>query len=110
MSITLTDFTQGQITFIRQLTASLGLNGGVIAAWVYQEENGSFAAAARQLANNNDWLNVGYTDSATLGAGNSVWSTPASAANATANWISGTWSDPGFGDGRRFNPSDQRNR
>jgi hypothetical protein len=96
MSITLSQFTQGQITFVEQLAKNTRLDPGVIAAWVYQEENGQ-AALNRQAANNNDWLNVGYTDTATLGAGNQVWSSPTSAANATSNWIAGTWNDPGFG-------------
>ena len=39
---------------------------------------------ARQAAGNNDWLNIGYTDSATYGAGDGVWGSPVSAADATA--------------------------
>lgn len=96
MSIELSDFTTGQVAFIQQLAANIGLDAGVVAAWCYQEENGS-AAQSRQAAGNHDWLNVGYTDSGTLGASNSVWGNATAAANATANWINGTWNDPGFG-------------
>ncbi len=96
MSINLGGFTVGQVTFIEQLAKNTGLDAGVIAAWVYLEENGS-AALSRQSAGNHDWLNVGYTDSGPLGTQNPVWNNPSSAANATANWIKGTWNDPGFG-------------
>src|ERR1035437_5222375 len=89
-------FTSGQSTFISQLAGATGLNPGVVGAWVASEENGS-AAAQRQAANNHDWLNIGYTDTATLGAANNVWKNPVSAANATAQWLKGQWSDPCFG-------------
>lgn len=88
--------TSGQQTFAAQLQAQTGLDPGVIAAWLLAEENGG-AAQGRQAARNNDWLNIGYTDTATLGAGNSVWSDPTTAANASAAWLKGTWADPGFG-------------
>ena len=52
---------------------------------------------SRQAAGNNDWLNIGYTDSATYGASDSVWSDPTSAANATAEWLKGQDSIPGYG-------------
>jgi hypothetical protein len=88
--------TSKQQQFAGRLQSDTGLDPGVIAAWVLAEES-SGAAQARDSANNNDWLNIGYTDSATLGAGNTVWSSPSTAADATAAWIQGTWSDPGFG-------------
>jgi hypothetical protein len=88
--------TSGQATFADELSAKTGLSAAVIAAWLLAEESGS-AAAFRQSAGNNDWLNIGYTDTATLGAANSVWNDPTSAADATAQWLAGTWSDPGFG-------------
>src|ERR1035437_11068890 len=89
-------FTSGQSTFISQLAGATGLNPGVVGAWVASEENGS-AAAQRPAANNHDWLNIGYTDTATLGAANNVWKNPVSAATGAAQWLKGQWSDPGFG-------------
>jgi len=89
-------FTKGQKTFINEFAAETGLDRHVVAAWVYNEENGS-AAANREAANNHDWLNIGYTDSATLGSGNSFWNDPKSAAHASAQWIKGQFAVPGFG-------------
>jgi hypothetical protein len=88
--------TSKQQQFAGRLQADTGLDPGVIAAWLLAEENGG-AAQARDQQGNNDWLNIGYTDTATLGAGNSVWSDPTTAADATAAWMRGVWSDPGFG-------------
>jgi hypothetical protein len=89
--------TSGQTTFAAQLSKDTGLDPTVIAAWLLAEESGS-AATSRQAAGNNDWLNIGYTDSATIGAGDSIWSNPASAATATAAWLKGTnGAIPGYG-------------
>src|SRR5947209_970827 len=55
------------------------------------------AAQSRQGAGNNDWLNIGYTDSGTYGASDSVWSDPVSAADATAGWLKGQNTIPGYG-------------
>ena len=60
------------------------------------EESGA-AATARQGQNNNDWLNIGYTDGATYGSSDSVWSDPLSAADATAGWLKGQDTIPGYG-------------
>ena len=51
--------------------------------------------ASRQ--NNNDWLNIGYTDSATYGSSDSIWSNPVTAADATAGWLKGQNTIPGYG-------------
>jgi hypothetical protein len=88
--------TSGQETFADELAAKTGLSGNVIAAWLLAEESGS-AAASRQAAGNNDWLNIGYTDTATYGASGSEWSSPAGAADATATWLAGGNSIPGYG-------------
>lgn len=88
--------TGKQQQFAGRLQADTGLDPNVIAAWLLAEESGG-AAHTRDQANNNDWLNIGYTDSATLGAGNTIWNSPTAAADATAAWLKGTWSDPGFG-------------
>jgi hypothetical protein len=68
----------------------------VVTAWLLSEESGS-AAQERQNAGNNDWLNIGYTDSGTYGAGDTVWSNPVNAASATAAWLQGQDSIPGYG-------------
>jgi hypothetical protein len=88
--------TSGQQQFASTLAADTGLNPQVIGAWLLAEENGG-AAQSRQAANNNDWLNIGYTDSATYGAADSVWSDPTTAAQATAGWLRGQNTIPGYG-------------
>lgn len=88
--------TTGQQQFASRLAADTGLDPGVVGAWLLAEENGS-AAASRQAANNNDWLNIGYTDSGTYGSGDSIWSDPTTAADATAGWLKGQNTIPGYG-------------
>ncbi len=88
--------TSSQQQFASRLSADTGLNPGVVSAWMLAEESGG-AAQSRQSAGNNDWLNIGYTDSATYGSSDSVWSNPTSAANATADWLKGQDSIPGYG-------------
>ena len=88
--------TTNQQQFATQLATDTGLSPQVIGAWLLSEENGG-AAAARQSAGNNDWLNIGYTDTATYGATDSIWSDPIAAANATAGWLKGQDTIPGYG-------------
>jgi hypothetical protein len=88
--------TSGQQQFASTLSADTGLNPNVVSAWLLAEESGG-AAQSRQSAGNNDWLNIGYTDSATYGASDSVWSDPTNAANATAAWLKGGDSISGYG-------------
>jgi hypothetical protein len=88
--------TPGQQQFVTQLAAQTGLNPQVVAAWALSEESGG-AAQAREAAGNNDWLNIGYTDAGTFGAGASVWHDPVSAANATAGWLKGQDTIDGYG-------------
>ncbi len=85
-----------QQTFASVLAGATGLDAGVVSAWMLNEESGG-AAAVREAANNNDWLNIGYTDTATYGAADIVWSDPTSAAIATAQWLAGKPSIPGYG-------------
>src|SRR5262245_51340758 len=68
----------------------------VVAAQVFNEMNGS-AAAGRQAAGDHDWLNIGRTDAGPRGAGDPRWNNPITAADASAAWIKGTYSVPGFG-------------
>ena len=91
-----TMLTSDQQQFAAQLSSDTGLNPGVVSAWLLAEESGS-AAQSRQSAGNNDWLNIGYTDSGTYGNSDSVWSDPVAAANATAGWLKGQNTIPGYG-------------
>jgi hypothetical protein len=91
-----TMLTSAQQTFATRLAADTGLDGGVVSAWLLAEESGG-AAVSRQAANNNDWLNIGYTDSGTYGNADSIWADPASAADATAGWLKGQNTIPGYG-------------
>jgi hypothetical protein len=88
--------TSGQQQFAARLSAQTGLSPQVIAAWLLAEES-SGAAQSRQSANNNDWLNIGYTDSGTYGSSDSIWSNPTTAADATAGWLKGQDTIPGYG-------------
>ena len=88
--------TTGQQQFASRLAAQTGLDPGMICAWLLAEES-SGAAQSRQSANNNDWLNIGYTDSGTYGAGASIWNDPITAADATAGWLKGQDTIPGYG-------------
>jgi hypothetical protein len=88
--------TSAQQQFGSRLAADTGLDPNVIGAWLLAEESGG-AAQSRQSANNNDWLNIGYTDSGTYGSSDSVWANPATAADATAGWLKGQNTIPGYG-------------
>jgi hypothetical protein len=88
--------TSDQELFGARLAADTGLDQQVVAAWMLAEESGG-AAQARQQANNNDWLNIGYTDSGTFGANDAIWSNPITAADATAGWLEGKDTIPGYG-------------
>jgi hypothetical protein len=91
-----TMLTSAQQTFASKLAADTGLDSGVVSAWLLAEESGG-AAVSRQSANNNDWLNIGYTDSGTYGNSDSIWSDPSTAADATAGWLKGQNTIPGYG-------------
>jgi len=89
-------FTPGQVKFINTYSGLTGLSPGVVAAEVLNEES-SGAAQQRERQGIHNWLNIGYTDSGQRGTGNSIWGNPVSAAQASANWIKGSYSVPGFG-------------
>jgi hypothetical protein len=91
-----TMLTSNQQQFASRLAADTGLDPGVISAWLLAEESGG-AAQSRDSQNNNDWLNIGYTDSATYGSSDSIWSNPTTAADATAGWLKGQNTIPGYG-------------
>jgi hypothetical protein len=91
-----TMLTSAQQTFAARLATDTGLDPGVVSAWLLAEESGG-AAVARQGANNNDWLNIGYTDGGTYGSTDPVWSDPSAAADATAGWLKGQNTIPGYG-------------
>jgi hypothetical protein len=91
-----TMLTSNQQQFASRLAADTGMDPGVVSAWLLAEESGG-AAQSRQAQGNNDWLNIGYTDSATYGSGDSIWSDPVTAADATAGWLKGQNTIPGYG-------------
>jgi len=91
-----TVLTTDQQQFASRLAAQTGLDPSVISAWLLAEESGG-AAQSRQSQNNNDWLNIGYTDSATYGSSDTIWSNPITAADATAGWLKGQDTIPGYG-------------
>jgi len=91
-----TMLTSAQQTFAGRLAADTGLDSGVVSAWLLAEESGG-AAVSRQASNNNDWLNIGYTDSGTYGSADNIWSDPTAAADATAGWLKGQNTIPGYG-------------
>ncbi len=91
-----TMLTSNQQQFASRLAADTGLDPGVISAWLLAEESGG-AAQSRDSQNNNDWLNIGYTDSATYGSSDSIWSNPTTAADATGGWLKGQNTIPGYG-------------
>jgi hypothetical protein len=88
--------TSGQEKFVGRLAQQTGLAPRVVAAWALAEESDT-NARLRQAENNNDWLNIGYTDSANFGTGDSIWSDPIKAADATAGWLKGRNTIPGYG-------------
>ena len=88
--------TSAQQQFASRLADNTGLDPGVVSAWLLAEESGG-AAVSRQSANNNDWLNIGYTDSGTYGSADSIWGNPVIAADATAGWLKGQNTIPGYG-------------
>ena len=88
--------TPDQQQFAARLAANTGLDPSVISAWLLAEESGG-ARQSRQAQNNNDWLNIGYTDSGTYGSSDSIWSDPTTAADATAGWLKGQNTIPGYG-------------
>ncbi len=91
-----TMLTSAQQQFASRLATDTGLDPGVVSAWMLAEESGG-AAVSRQNANNNDWLNIGYTDSGTYGSSDPIWSDPVAAADATAGWLKGQNTIPGYG-------------
>jgi hypothetical protein len=92
--------TSAQQQFASRLADNTGLDPGVVSAWLLAEESGG-AAVSRQSANNNDWLNIGYTDSGTYGSADPIWSNPITAADATAGWLKGQNTIPGYGTASR---------
>jgi hypothetical protein len=88
--------TPAQQQFAARLSDDTGLSPQVVSAWLLAEESGE-AARGREGAANNDWLNIGYTDGGTYGSADSVWGDPVTAADATAGWLAGQSTIPGYG-------------
>jgi len=87
--------TPGQRQFVSELAAQTGLDPQVISAWCLAEESGG-AAASREAQRNHDWLNIGWTDSGRYGTADAIWSNPVAAADATAGWLKGQDTIPGY--------------
>ena len=96
ISVSSSLLTPGQEKFAGRVAELTGLDPRVVSAWELAEESGS-AAQGREAAGNFDWLNIGYTDSANLGTKDSIWNDPIKAAEATAGWIKGKDTIPGYG-------------
>ena len=92
----LADLDSDQQIFAVELARLSHLDVSVLAAWMLNEESGG-AATSRSAQRNNDWLNIGYTDSATYGGTDAIWLTPTSAAKVTYEWLIGQPSIPGYG-------------
>ncbi len=88
--------TTGQQQFASRLSEETGLDQQVMGDGCSQRSPET-AAQSRQAANNNDWLNIGYTDSGTYGSTDSLWGSPVSAAEATAGWLKGQHTIAGYG-------------
>lgn len=79
--------TANQEKFAARLASQTGLNVNVIRAWTLAEESGS-AAAGREAAGNNNWLNVGYFDSGPASFA-THFGNPIQAADTTAAFLKG---------------------
>jgi len=91
--------TSGQIEFAGEFRKDTDLNPDVIEAWLLAEQSGpkDGPSSQRQAANNDNWLDIGYTDTANLGTSDSFWTNPVTAADKSAEWLNGTYAVPGFG-------------
>jgi hypothetical protein len=97
--------TADQNAFANELAARTGLNVYVVGGELLAEESGSNAAGREReysqvwkVTGNQDWGNVGYTDSGFIATqAYAWWHGPAVAADYTAAWMKGTWGDPPFG-------------
>src|SRR4051794_30600896 len=81
--------TRGQRIFAEHFGGETGLDPHVVGAWLKAEQSGS---AAHNYENEGyyNWLNIARTDGGDAGGAHShVWSSPESAAKATAAWIKG---------------------
>lgn len=88
--------TRSQRVFGSELARLTGLDTRLVGSWLLNEQS-SGAARARERAGNNNWLNIGYTDSGQRGTGAGFWQDPVKAAEVSARWLRGEFSVPGFG-------------
>jgi hypothetical protein len=87
--------SKNQKIFADAFAARSGLDRNVIAAWLRNEEPAIDNNGPRGAYN---FLNIGITDSGSLGNGNRFWnSSPAEAGTISAEWMMGKFSVPGFG-------------
>jgi hypothetical protein len=89
--------THSQQLFAIEFASQTKLDVNVVAAWCLNEQSANYAAA-RELAGNQNWLDIGYTDTANRGTSNRYWfSGPEVAARVSADWMKGKLSIDGFG-------------
>jgi len=87
-------FSANQALFIRTLTDRTGLDYGVVAAWVAAEQ--PVGADYPVGHKDQNWLNIGLTDSRWYDVGK-YFNNPVAAAINSARWLKGEWAVPGFG-------------
>jgi len=86
--------SRNQSIFANTLAQRTGLSPALISAWIVAEEPAGANAPVGHSDQN--WLNIGNTDSKWYGGGGS-WRDPVTAANNSAAWLQGRYSVPGFG-------------
>ena len=88
-----TMLTSGQQKFASRLATDTGLDSGVVSAWLLAEESGG-AAVARPRAGPHAWRHLGDPAGGPVGA---AGGDPTTAADATAGWLKGQSTIPGYG-------------
>jgi len=86
--------SRNQRIFARELVRQTGLDPRLVGAWIISEQP---AGAAHPVGHSDqNWLNIGLTDTRWYGGG-SAWQDPATAAARSAAWLQGKQAVPGFG-------------
>lgn len=87
--------SRNQQMFAAELARRTGLDKRLVGAWIIAEEPAGASAPVGHTGDQN-WLNIGNTDSKWFG-GASAWKDPIGAARASAAWLQGRQAVPGFG-------------
>lgn len=86
-----------QQKFITGFVQESGLNPSVAAAWLRNEEPKAPTNTDPAGHGAYNFMNIGITGSGSYGADSSFWKDPTAAGKATAQWMKGDLSIPGFG-------------